>query len=176
MTTTSRDSGAAAHDTVPIPRGPRPRANAPAPRPRPTAVGPTRPVTTGNTPPPRPRPSAAGPARPVAGPTADGPTRPVATGTPPVPRARLTGVDATRGVALLGMMAIHALYPYDDAGRPTVMYSLAAGRAAAVFAVLAGVGIVFLTGRRRVLLGLPGRRTAAVGSSTSGTAIRNSTA
>jgi len=160
VTTTSRDSGAAAHDTVPIPRGPRPRANAPAPRP--TAVGPTRPVTTGNTPPPRPRPSAAGPARPVAGPTADGPTRPVATGTPPVPRARLTGVDATRGVALLGMMAIHALYPYDDAGRPTVMYSLAAGRAAAVFAVLAGVGIVFLTGRRRVLLGLPGRRTAAV--------------
>lgn len=127
MTTTSRDSGAAVHDTVPIPRGPRPSANAPTSRP-----------------------------------TADGPTRPVATGTRPAPRARLTGVDATRGIALLGMMAIHALYPYDDTGRPTVMYSLAAGRAAAVFAVLAGVGIAFLTGRRRVPLGLPCRRTAAV--------------
>ena len=29
---------------------------------------------------------------------------------PPAARPRLVGVDATRGVALLGMMAVHALY------------------------------------------------------------------
>ena len=66
-----------------------------------------------------------------------------------VQRPRLVGVDATRGVALLGMMAVHALISFDEEEPPTVMYSLSAGRAAAVFAVLAGVGIAFLTGRRR---------------------------
>jgi uncharacterized membrane protein YeiB len=69
------------------------------------------------------------------------------------------GVDATQGVALFGVMAVRALYPWDDSGHPTVIYSLAAGRALAVFAVLAGVGIALLTGRRRVKLGRPARRT-----------------
>jgi uncharacterized membrane protein YeiB len=80
---------------------------------------------------------------------------------PPAARPRLVGVDATRGVALLGMMAVHALYAYDAQGQPTTSYSLAAGRSAAVFAVLAGVGIAFLTGRRRVRLGQPAREVAA---------------
>jgi uncharacterized membrane protein len=65
-------------------------------------------------------------------------------------RARLVGVDATRGVALLGMMAVHSLYESDAAGRPTLSFSIFGGRAAATFAVLAGVGIAFMTGRRRV--------------------------
>ena len=82
--------------------------------------------------------------------------------TTPVHRPRLVGVDATRGVALLGMMAVHALISFDEEGRPTVMYSLSAGRAAAVFAVLAGVGIALLTGRCRVELGRPARRALAV--------------
>jgi Heparan-alpha-glucosaminide N-acetyltransferase, catalytic len=77
------------------------------------------------------------------------------------PGPRLRGVDATRGVALLGMMAVHALYSYGPDDRPTVVYSLAAGRSAAVFAVLAGLGIAFLTGRRRVALGRPALEAAA---------------
>ena len=77
--------------------------------------------------------------------------------TTPVQRPRLVGVDATRGVALLGMMAVHALLSLDEEGRPTLTYSLLAGRASAVFAVLAGVGIALLTGRRRVEPGPPAR-------------------
>jgi hypothetical protein len=67
-----------------------------------------------------------------------------------VARPRIVGVDAARGVALLGMMAVHALFAYDGDGRPTAMFSLSAGRSAAVFAIMAGVGIAFLTGRRRL--------------------------
>ena len=59
-------------------------------------------------------------------------------------------MDATRGVALLGMMAVHSLYESDSAGRPSLSFSIFGGRAAAAFAVLAGVGIAFMTGRRRV--------------------------
>ena len=42
-----------------------------------------------------------------------------------------------------------------------MIFSLSAGRSAAVFAVLAGVGIAFLTGRRRVALGRPAGEAAA---------------
>ena len=63
---------------------------------------------------------------------------------------RLSGVDAARGVALVGMIAVHSLYESDDAGHPTLAFTLFGGRAAATFAVLAGVGIAFMTGRRRV--------------------------
>lgn len=63
---------------------------------------------------------------------------------------RIAGIDATRGIALLGMMAVHALYAYDAAGDPTVVFSLSTGRAAAIFAVMAGVGLAFITRRERV--------------------------
>lgn len=49
--------------------------------------------------------------------------------------ARLLGLDAARGVALLGMMAVHALLLVDDDGNPTTAFTLAAGRSAALFAV-----------------------------------------
>jgi uncharacterized membrane protein len=87
--------------------------------------------------------------------------RPRSAAPAPAPRRRLLGVDATRGVALVGMMAVHALYVVDADGQPTVAFSLFAGRAAAVFAVLAGVGVAFLTGRRRVTLGRPVKEAAA---------------
>jgi len=67
-------------------------------------------------------------------------------------RARLVGVDAARGAALLGMIAVHSLPEADAAGEPTLWYTVASGRAAAAFAVLAGVGLAFLTGRRQVPL------------------------
>ncbi|MER7442459.1 heparan-alpha-glucosaminide N-acetyltransferase domain-containing protein [Micromonospora avicenniae] len=69
---------------------------------------------------------------------------------PPVGRARLLGVDAARGVALLTMIAVHSLPESDAAGRPTWWFTAFAGRSSAAFAVLAGVGIAFLTERRRV--------------------------
>ena len=73
-----------------------------------------------------------------------------ASGGPPRGAGRLIGVDATRGLALLGMMAVHALWAYDEDGEVTWTYALAAGRSAATFALLAGVGIAFMTRRRRV--------------------------
>ena len=74
-------------------------------------------------------------------------------------RERLLGVDAARGVALLGMIAVHSLYESDEAGRPTWSFLIFGGRAAAAFAVLAGIGIAFTTGRRQVPLAA-GRHTA----------------
>ncbi|HEX5541360.1 MAG TPA: heparan-alpha-glucosaminide N-acetyltransferase domain-containing protein [Micromonospora sp.] len=74
--------------------------------------------------------------------------------------SRLVGVDATRGIALLGMIAVHSLYVSDVAGQPTWSYMIFGGRASAGFAVLAGVGIAFMTGRKRVELA-NGRATAA---------------
>src|ERR687889_461840 len=71
---------------------------------------------------------------------------------PPAP-GRLAGVDATRGLALIGMMAVHSLWAYDDDGDVTWHYALAAGQSAATFALLAGIGIAFMTGRRQVEAG-----------------------
>lgn len=79
----------------------------------------------------------------------------------PSKASRLLAVDATRGLALLGMMAIHALWAYDADGNPTLSFSLAAGRSAATFAVLAGVGIALATGRSRVRWGSDGKGAAA---------------
>ncbi|MFD4180830.1 heparan-alpha-glucosaminide N-acetyltransferase domain-containing protein [Rhodococcus sp. NPDC058514] len=65
------------------------------------------------------------------------------------PSSRLIGVDVTRGLAILGMVAVHSLESITDSGRPTWTFSLAAGRSAAIFAVLAGVSIAFISGRRQ---------------------------
>lgn len=59
---------------------------------------------------------------------------------------RLWGVDAARGLALLGMMTVHAVSTTDDLGEATWTGELLAGRSAALFAVLAGVGLALLTG------------------------------
>ncbi|MCM0674796.1 DUF1624 domain-containing protein [Micromonospora phytophila] len=59
-------------------------------------------------------------------------------------------MDAARGVALFGMIAVHSLPNSDAAGRPTWWFTIFGGRTAALFAVLAGFGIAFLTDRRRV--------------------------
>jgi len=62
---------------------------------------------------------------------------------------RLAGVDAARGVALLGMMATHVFPPFDAPGDSSAAYLVASGRAAALFAVLAGVGLALATGGTR---------------------------
>jgi uncharacterized membrane protein len=60
---------------------------------------------------------------------------------------RLVGVDAARGTALLAMAAVHVLPPADPDGSTSTAYLLVSGRAAALFAVLAGVGLGLATGR-----------------------------
>lgn len=94
-----------------------------------------------STPVPPPGPMNDGGAPPTTGPASVGSAQKA---------ARLVGVDATRGLALLGMMAVHSLLAYDENGEETFSFALAAGRSAATFAVLAGVGIAFMTRRRRV--------------------------
>ncbi|WP_380168623.1 heparan-alpha-glucosaminide N-acetyltransferase domain-containing protein [Jannaschia sp. R86511] len=66
---------------------------------------------------------------------------------PALPRSRrLVGVDAARGLALIGMMAAHLLERYDFDGNPSLVYPLADGRPSALFAVLAGVGLALVDG------------------------------
>jgi uncharacterized membrane protein len=61
-------------------------------------------------------------------------------------RGRLYGVDAARGIALLGMMAVHIFPAIDETGRTSAAFLVASGRASALFAVLAGVGLALATG------------------------------
>jgi uncharacterized membrane protein len=65
------------------------------------------------------------------------------------PLARLVGIDAARGIALVGMMAVHNFEATDADGESSLAWSLAAGKSAALFALLAGVGIAFASGGRR---------------------------
>lgn len=64
-------------------------------------------------------------------------------------RPRLVAVDAARGLALIGMIAVHIL-PAHDPGtfEPTLQWTLFAGRAAALFALLAGLSLAFSSGGR----------------------------
>ncbi|WP_244915890.1 heparan-alpha-glucosaminide N-acetyltransferase domain-containing protein [Kocuria rosea] len=64
-------------------------------------------------------------------------------------KPRLVGVDAARGLALLGMFSIHILPAWNpETYEVTLQWQLFAGRAAALFALLAGVGLAFSTGGR----------------------------
>ncbi|MCC9175793.1 heparan-alpha-glucosaminide N-acetyltransferase domain-containing protein [Arthrobacter sp. zg-Y179] len=58
-------------------------------------------------------------------------------------------MDAARGLALFGMMAIHVLSAVGEDGEPTLTWLLFAGKAAALFALLAGVTLAFTTRRAR---------------------------
>lgn len=68
---------------------------------------------------------------------------------------RLRGIDAARGLALLGMMATHLLPTFESNSSltPTWIGLTFSGRAAALFAVLAGVGLALSTGKNRPLEG-----------------------
>jgi len=74
--------------------------------------------------------------------------------------ARLVGVDVARAVALLGMMSVHVLPELDAAGEITPAYLVFAGRASALFALLAGTGLALMTGGERRRL-RPARAVAA---------------
>ncbi|MEX5301943.1 heparan-alpha-glucosaminide N-acetyltransferase domain-containing protein [Kocuria sabuli] len=82
-------------------------------------------------------------------PAAGAPPSAEAPGLPLIRKPRLVGVDAARGLALLGMMSIHILPAWNpETYEPTLQWQLFAGRAAALFALLAGVGLAFSSGGR----------------------------
>ncbi len=58
---------------------------------------------------------------------------------------RIVGLDIARCLALIGMIATHALVAVDEGG-VTFVQQLAGGRASALFAVLAGVSLALMTG------------------------------
>lgn len=62
---------------------------------------------------------------------------------------RIAGLDAARGLALVGMIAIHVLPAYNEEFAPTLTWRIAAGTSAALFAFLAGVGLSISTSRGR---------------------------
>jgi len=60
---------------------------------------------------------------------------------------RLLGVDVARSLALFGMMSVHIFFPaFRPDGSMIPAYAIAAGRSAALFATLAGVGIALASG------------------------------
>ena len=65
------------------------------------------------------------------------------------PKRRLVGIDAARGLALFGLMAIHLLPAWDeDTGEASWTWTLFSGDSAALFALLAGVGLALTSGGR----------------------------
>ena len=67
----------------------------------------------------------------------------------PPTKGRLVAIDAARGLALIGLTAIHFLPASDEeTHEPTWYWILFAGDSAALFALLAGVGLAFGTGGR----------------------------
>lgn len=86
----------------------------------------------------------------------------------PATGSRLAGIDAARGIALLGMMATHLLATFesDASMTPTWIGLTFSGRAAALFAVLAGIGLALSTGKQRPLEG------AALSGARRGIALR----
>ncbi|MEX5235102.1 heparan-alpha-glucosaminide N-acetyltransferase domain-containing protein [Kocuria arenosa] len=64
-------------------------------------------------------------------------------------KRRLVGIDAARGLALIGMVSIHILPAWDPVTfEPTAQWTVFAGRSAALFAFLAGVSLAFSSGGR----------------------------
>ncbi|WP_249214297.1 heparan-alpha-glucosaminide N-acetyltransferase domain-containing protein, partial [Micrococcus luteus] len=61
-------------------------------------------------------------------------------------RRRLPGVDAARGIALLGMVTVHVVDPVTADGAPHPAFLWFAGRASVLFVLLAGVGLALSTG------------------------------
>ncbi|MFD0483236.1 heparan-alpha-glucosaminide N-acetyltransferase domain-containing protein [Kineococcus sp. GCM10028916] len=55
--------------------------------------------------------------------------------------ARIVGVDLARAIAIVGMMAIHVFPGEETPGAGGVLYTVAHGRASALFGVLAGLSL-----------------------------------
>ena len=69
-------------------------------------------------------------------------------------KSRVIGVDVARGIAVAGMLAVHVFYTFNSDGSPSIATELASGRSAAIFAVMAGVGLALVTGGRNPVKGV----------------------
>jgi uncharacterized membrane protein len=69
------------------------------------------------------------------------------------PSGRLVGVDVARALALVGMAATHIFPGFEPDGDLHLSHAVASGRASALFAVLAGVGLALASGGARPLVG-----------------------
>ena len=71
---------------------------------------------------------------------------------------RIVGIDVARGLAILGMMAVHTLdpgpFPWVE-WMPDNWDQTVRGRSAILFAVIAGISIAILSGRNRPYTGVP---------------------
>ncbi len=74
---------------------------------------------------------------------------------------RIQGLDLARGVALVGMLAVHVFPTFDRDGSASLATQLASGRSSAVFALMAGVGLALVTGGRHRVEGPELNRSAA---------------
>ena len=66
---------------------------------------------------------------------------------------RLVGVDVARVLALIGMAATHIFPGFEPDGDLHLSHAVASGRASALFALLAGVGLALTTGGIRPVRG-----------------------
>ncbi|SNC62362.1 Uncharacterized membrane protein YeiB [Kytococcus aerolatus] len=64
---------------------------------------------------------------------------------------RLTGLDAARGLALLGMISVHIFPAFTPEITVHPAWTVASGTASALFAVLAGVSLALMSGGSRPL-------------------------
>ena len=51
-------------------------------------------------------------------------------------KSRIMGVDAARGLALLGMLAVHVFPDFNDNGTPTIPWMVEHGKSLATFVLL----------------------------------------
>lgn len=77
-------------------------------------------------------------------------------------KARFLGVDVTRGIALIAMLAANTFEVMTDDGKPTLAVQTVTGRSATLFVMVAGISLAFLSGGRRPVQG-DVRRAAAAG-------------
>ncbi|MGY1643826.1 heparan-alpha-glucosaminide N-acetyltransferase domain-containing protein [Geodermatophilus sp. SYSU D00703] len=71
----------------------------------------------------------------------------------PPGKTRFQGVDIARGVALIGMLAANVFEVLTADGRTTLAGETVIGRAATMFAMVAGISLAFITGGRRPVQG-----------------------
>lgn len=62
---------------------------------------------------------------------------------------RVVGVDVARGLALIGIIAVNVMPSTTEGGELVPAWILLAGRAAALFALIAGISIALISGGRR---------------------------
>ncbi|MGR6965122.1 DUF418 domain-containing protein [Geodermatophilus sp. URMC 61] len=91
---------------------------------------------------------------------ATAPVRNPTAATAPV-KNRFLGVDVTRGIALLAMLATNVWEVIDDDGRLTLTGMTATGRAATLFVMVAGISLAFISGGRRPVQGTARRAARA---------------